>query len=977
MNLKKKHKILFSIVVSLIFIYLVFGFFILPKIVKSQIVGKLSELTQSEVTLEKVKFNPLSLTASLGDFKLSKEKKDIVAFKELHVDLSISSVVRRSLNFSEITLNEPYLNLVISSGGRLNLLDLVPEDSKEKKEKTGDDGIFPVLIKKIAFDNGNIVFEDLSNKTPYTSEIKSLSFILSNFSTLPDEKGLYELEATLNNRALIDWKGSLNLNPVSSSGSIRFEKIGAQNLWEYIQDRVNFVVTGGDINFEGKYVVDFSKEEKIISLKDSNVMLNSFTMLENPEGGEVISVPELNVNGINFDLVSKTLDISKITTTGGKINGIIDENGTLNFAKLAGAEENKEKIPEDEVQKPKAESSASQPVNLNIKEIDLADYVLNFEDKSLQSPTKFSLSPTNLNIRDFSLANAKSIVVFSTVLNESGKINVQGELQSPDFTSDMTLNFTDIPLKPFEPYINEFAEISIENGTLSFDGRLINLMEDNRRNIKYTGNLDINSFQSKQPGVEDDLLNWSELKVSKAEFDLNSFLLSVENIDVDKLNTNIVISADGKANLTQVIKSSEEKEAVKAEKTVETESAESEEKQFITKISEINIKNSRMDFADFSVDPNFKTSIDDMNVTLKGLSSRDLQTAKINLTGKVDKYAPIEIKGEINPLGDKTRTDIDLDLEGLELTNLNSYSGKHVGYKMDRGKLSLNLEYMLNEKLLDGKNRIVFDQIKLGSKVDSPDAVDLPLELAISLLKDSSGAVKLDFPVSGDPTDPKFNVTDIVFKTFFNLIFKAVTSPFSILGSIVGIFGSGEDLSQVGFEPGSSVLTEKEINDLDNLSEALSKRPNLKLEIRGTAFDNVDRLALAERQIIMDVRDEDEDPGKPLTEDEIEDILEIYENDFAIDPLDNVPKKDASGEKIPKMERLRTAYNNSIGKLKDFETVKDQSMIDLARNRAESIRDYISTKGNIEQERIFTLDPSIESGSTPEAVNVPLSVGKF
>lgn len=1047
-------KILLIILVAIVVLYIALGYLVLPKIVKSQLVSRVSELTDSKVTLESVDTNPLLLTASLNDFKLSKENSEIVSFKKLFIDFKLNSLIKRSLNFSEIILTKPLLNLSISKEGKLNLLDLIPQNENEEvqKEEKKDGDLLALLINKISFEKGNILFEDFSNDTPYKTEIKDLSFTLRNLSTHPEKEGIYKLDANLAENGVLNWNGTLDLNPVRSAGTLMFEKVSAKNIWEYIQDRVNFVIDDGELNILGKYSFDFSGNDNKFNINNSQISLNSFSMLEkeskkeiftissatasgiafdlgkkvlsiselksnsakatarisdngtlnfknltssddipkdestepdqnksnlnikintadfsdysfsfdsSDEEKELVIVPSFTVSDFDFNLSQKSIDILKITTSKGKVLAKINENGELNFKKLAGNNSD-----EKSVEKVQKKSS----FDLKINEVDLSGYNIGFEDKTNENPVNLLFNPTVLNIKNFALGQSKSPVSFTTVLNDSGKINIDGEINNPGFTSDLKLNLSNIPLNSFEPYIADFANIDIENANLSLTGELQNLLEENKRNIKYSGDLNLDSTKIKQAGSKDDLFRWAYLKVSNAGFDLLGRSLNIKKINVDKLYSNVVVSPEGKVNFKNIVKNDNKN----------TTSSKTENEKFITEISEVNISGGTIEFADQSVDPAFDTTISEINAKLTGLSTKRLDTAKIDLKGKFDKYAPVVIIGEINPLGEKTKTDIDIDIEGVELTSLNPYSTKHVGYKLDRGKLNLDLEYTLNEKILDGKNRIVFNQIKLGEKVESPVAKDLPLELAISLLKDRSGDVKLDFPVSGDPSDPKFSVSNIIFDTFFKLLFKTVTSPFSILGSIVGIFGGGEELSYVSFEPGSSKITDKEKKELEELLKALSERPNLKLDIRGTAYNKIDRLALAERQIINSVRDDDKhNSDEPPTEDEMEDILEIYENDYGVNPLDKVPDEDENGRDIPKSQRIRTAYNNSIGQLKDFETVKDDAMIELAKSRAESIRNFLTQKQMIEQDRIFTLEPSIEIADASEGVRVSLGLDTF
>lgn len=192
-------------------------------------------------------------------------------------------------------------------------------------------------------------------------------------------------------------------------------------------------------------------------------------------------------------------------------------------------------------------------------------------------------------------------------------------------------------------------------------------------------------------------------------------------------------------------------------------------------------------------------------------------------------------------------TDIVMKFQSIELTTFTPYSGKFLGYKIDKGKLHLDLHYILSGRSLDSQNHIVFDQLTLGEKVESPDATSLPLKLAIGLLKDSKGVIDLDIPVKGSLDDPEFSVWPIVWKALLNLLVKAVTSPFKLLGALFG--GGDEDLEHIGFSPGADSLAASQQAKLDSLARALTERPGLKLDVRGVAAPAVDREALATQAI--------------------------------------------------------------------------------------------------------------------------------
>ena len=141
----------------------------------------------------------------------------------------------------------------------------------------------------------------------------------------------------------------------------------------------------------------------------------------------------------------------------------------------------------------------------------------------------------------------------------------------------------------------------------------------------------------------------------------------------------------------------------------------------------------------------------------------------------------------------------------MDLSPVTPYSGRYAGYTIEKGKLSLSLQYLIVKKKLDAQNRVFLDQLTLGDKVDSPDATKLPVKLAIALLKNRKGEIDLNLPLSGQIDDPKFSLGRIIIKILVNILVKAATSPFALLGAL---FGGGEELSYVDFDYGSFDINE-------------------------------------------------------------------------------------------------------------------------------------------------------------------------
>ena len=341
------------------------------------------------------------------------------------------------------------------------------------------------------------------------------------------------------------------------------------------------------------------------------------------------------------------------------------------------------------------------------------------------------------------------------------------------------------------------------------------------------------------------------------------------------------------------------------------------------------------------------------NGTIAGLSSDPKSRAKVDLKGRVDRYAPAEIAGQINLLSAALYTDVRVKFDGVEMTSVTPYSGHFAGYAIEKGKLSIDVSYLVENRQLTAKQKFIIDQLQLGDRVESPDAVKLPLKLAVALLKDRNGVIDIDLPMSGSLDDPQFRMGPLIWKAFVGLLTKVATAPFALLAKLGG---RNDEINQLDFEPGSAALDAAGQERMAALVKALNERPSLELEVPTSFSPEADGNALARAKLDMRL------PA----------LAQTAEADAAarFDLLRKQHEKEL-GAKMPLPASAAAALEQrkKKGGQPDYATANaalmqgllekspasEAELGDLARARAEVIRTALLGSGEIDAKRVFVL----------------------
>lgn len=559
-------------------------------------------------------------------------------------------------------------------------------------------------------------------------------------------------------------------------------------------------------------------------------------------GEQAAELASASLSNANLDMASNALGIEAIALAGLKTAVTVGKNKQLNWNRIL--EKHAAAVQPATV----ARAADEQPgMTVKLGRFGVEGMEVAVSDHSTPSPMRLDIVNGRVQLNELSQDLDQPVAVEAGFdVRQGGRFSASGTLVPGKPGGKLALKLAGLSLKPFAPYVSQFARLDLQSGAASTSGKLDFAKGARGMKLNYGGGFVVNDLAIIEEDTAEAFLGWSKLSSNSLRLSLSPDRLYMKELVALRPFGKVIIFEDQTVNLQRIRRdqavSAEKAAAAKAEKA--KPSAPQDKEGFPVAIERLKIDNANAEFADFSLSPQFGTRMHSLSGVVTGLSTDPATTAQVELDGSVDDYGSARVRGSIQPFHATEFTDIQLAFRNLEMVNLTPYSGKFAGRKIDSGKLSVDLEYKIKQRQLAGTNKFVINKLKLGERVDSPDALKLPLDLAIAILQDSNGVIDIDLPISGSLDDPQFSYGRIIWKAIVNVLTKIVTAPFRALGGMLGI--SSERLDAIEFDPGSSVLLPPEQEKLKAVTEAMGKRPALTLTVE-PAYDPVaDRRALQE-----------------------------------------------------------------------------------------------------------------------------------
>lgn len=673
------------------------------------------------------------------------------------------------------------------------------------------------------------------------------------------------------------------------------------------------------------------------ALKLQDIRVAAIEASESP-----VTLETAELTGVAVNLQEQTIGAGLLRLSGGRTWVRRGADGQLQLVSLFAPRKVR---PIKELQK--------EGFSLALERAEIAGYTVVWTDQTFEPAISYDFEQVNATASKISYPpKHSSPFEMSLKIKQGGTAKAKGTLDLRQPAADLSFEVADFSLLPLDTLLKRDTTLTLAAGKAGASGRVTFDGRKSPATIRYAGSGDVTDLDVLTSANRERLVGWKSLTANDIDFNSAENRLAVAGMGLAAPYAKLTITKDRSTNFSGIQRAANPPAAGAPPAPAQTAAG----TPLAISVARVSVTGGSMDFADFSLVLPFATHIKALGGSVSGLSSAADSRASLKFEGSVGEYGLMRAEGSIQPLAPKKFTDIGVIFRNVDMAQLSPYSATFAGRNIASGKISLDLQYKLNKSQLAGENKILLEKFTLGERVESPRALDLPLDLAIALLTDSDGKIDLSVPVSGDVDKPEFSYGLVVSQAIATVLKRIVTAPFRALASLFG--SRAETLGDIFFDPGSSRLLPTEQEKLQRVAEGLQKRSQLKLMVQGQYQKAADSLALRTRAVRADlaVREDlkleaGEDPGpigfnNAKTQRALEIMLDARAGGDAAVPFAEAFRK-SSGTEAARVNAALALIGRGAGdhalyvamhqRLVELQPLPAPALTDLAKARADAI----------------------------------------
>ncbi|WP_373004543.1 DUF748 domain-containing protein [Sulfurimonas sp.] len=910
-----------------------------------------------------------NISASIDKLRIKPKSKykDVLNLEHFLVSNVSVKPMLQDVHIKKIALDSLHVKVKRNKAKEIDWLEYIKTNFAENNttveteiEAKEEAKPWKVVIDDIALEKIKVDFADSGVKPNVTTKLDELNLYLKNVTLAGAEPLSYEMNLRLNEKFICNSSGDVKHKVLDVKSYTKCRDLDIVRFRPYIDEAAqdalsvyNVKLLRATVSFDANVSVLALEDEMQVSVNDANLNLSKLAINKRSTGERLVDFADFGVNNLSLDTKAKAVNIENTTLKSLNIRTELYKDGKLNVDNLIVAKKAKTSKAVTS-KKTKIKTKDEPEYRVKLKHLALQGARVSFSDKTLKPALNIKLDRINFNAYNID-SKEKTWLNYnlSARLNSKGYAKAKGKLRHTPLKQTGTFDLKKISLKEFSPYIEKDLYLKLNDGFVNLKSKVEYAKSSKTADLKVNGRLDVNEFFLNDSRDDSTLLSFNNMALKAFDYEMFPSRAFVNELDINGFYVDAVIDETKTMNFATLSKAPKVQSDANATKVAQSE--DDNATKFPFKIMKLNVASGSAKFADLSLPLQFRTDIHDLNGVVYSISSQSGEVSYVDIVGEIDKYGSTKLLGSIDSSNPKLYTDLSFNFRNLELNSFSGYSANFAGYKIDSGKLFLDLGYEILDSQMLGKNSIIVKNIELGDEIEDENITSLPLGFAIALLEDGDGIIDINMPVAGNVDAPDFKYGALVWKTFGNLIIKAVASPFKFLGSMMGL--EGEELEFVEFEPGLMTILPPEKEKLDNIAKLMLKRPKISLSIVPQYDEVQDTWMLKQQKLIAAVMKRSGVKNKKEQQNSMNiDLLEDIYKEMA--PKKKVSDIEKALKKTYKGDALERAYQNALIKENtQMQVVTPQELQALAKKRAELLKEYLVKLRGIDASKVIAKTP--------------------
>lgn len=952
----------------------------LPLAVRYGLTEIVAQQLHRPVSVGRIYINLYSPTLIVEQLHIGGQKpgEPFVDLTRLQVHLSWSSARQRAPIVDEVYIDGPRMHVSRLGEQRFNFSDLLTGSSSTESTDTP---VPAFSVSNIRITGGGITFDDRLQGATHTVDHIALDIpLVANLSTDSAVWVKPRLEFRLDGSPFtLAGQAKPFDASLDSDLNIKLDQLDVTRYMSYVPAPLPVKLQSAKLSCDLRVMFAKTAQQPAVSLSGTVDLAD--VKATDASGGSPMGFAGLHLDASGIEPLRGYAHIAELrleTPTAALIRGADGSLMLLSTAASSTSEATTSPAPPTATDA--AQTKDASPLDVQLDRLSIANGQIRFEDRAVPRPVVTQLDDLKLQLANVTWpARAPMDVDFATRINQQAAVSVRGKASLEPMQAQLDFELQQFDLAAFTPYVEQSLNASIQRAVLNAGGKLQVEGAQNVWKASYEGTAALDEVRMLDKKTGDLFADWGHFGLDpiRLKYGPDGVHLDVDRVALSGFEARLFLDSQGQLNLqnfiaeegtsTSLTRTEEGTAAAKTDKPAQPEPARAKPAPAPSTASttptpplnlrfgKVTFDGGHVNFTDNFIRPHYTADLTNIHGEVGTIASNSTKPSPVRLLAQLNASGPISIVGSITPLAPKPALDIKARAHDIVLRNFSPYTTKYIGFPIVKGNLDVDVRYKLDDNKLTADNHLVVQQLTFGERVESPDATKLPVQLAISLLKNSRGEIDLSLPVSGSLDDPQFSIGGVIVGALGNLVKKAITSPFTLIS---GMIHRPESLQYVEFAPGSAELSADAESKLQDIVKALSERPSLKLGIVGRTQADVDGPALPDVYVDQQVRKQK--------------LIELKDRDKAADTKslqvspDEYGRYLAAAYKAADFKKPRNLVGLSRGLppdemkrlLGEHAPRTELDLGELAKRRAMSVENWLS--GKLPAERVAVLEPQLQ-----------------